>query len=81
MGGVLPGKDHALFDKLRSHAFACQTLDESTQVIEVAGEPVHAVDNDGVPVAGEPQELGELRSGGVPARPSGSTNYSGRNFC
>ena len=45
----------------------CQALDQGTQVIEVAGEPVHAVHNHGVPVAGEPQQLGQLWPGGVSA--------------
>ena len=43
-------------------------LDERTQVVEVAGEVVHAVHHDGVPVSGEPQELRKFRSGGVPTR-------------
>jgi hypothetical protein len=47
---------------------AGQGLDNPTKVIEVAGEPVHAVHDDCVPVTGEPQQLSQLRSGRVPAR-------------
>jgi hypothetical protein len=36
--------------------------------IEVAGEPVHAVDNHGVTVTDEPQQLCQLWPCGVPAR-------------
>jgi hypothetical protein len=67
-GGVLAGEDQTLFDELHPRTFACEALDESTQVIEVAGEPVHAVHDDGVPVTGEPQQLSKLRPGRVPAR-------------
>ena len=48
--------------------FAGEALDESPQVIQVAGQPVHAVHHDGVPVTGEPQQLCQLWSGRVPAR-------------
>lgn len=41
-------------------------MDESTEVIEVAGEPLHTVHNDGVPVAGGAQQFRELSLGGVP---------------
>ena len=40
---------------------------QGAQVIEVPGEPVHAVHHDSVPVTGETQQFFQLRSGGVPA--------------
>jgi hypothetical protein len=45
-----------------------QPLDEGAQVIEVAGEPVHAVHNQDVPVAGESQQFRELWAARVSAR-------------
>jgi hypothetical protein len=66
-GGVLAGEDQALLDELHPHAFAGQDLDKGTQVIEVPGEPVHAVDHNSVAIPGEPQQLRKLRSGSVPA--------------
>src|SRR4051794_32586073 len=36
------------FDKLDPHPLAGQGLDDPPQVVEVAGQPVHAVDDDGV---------------------------------
>jgi hypothetical protein len=66
MGGVLPGEDQALLDELHPNPFAGQALDQCAQVIQVAGEPVHAVHRDRVTVAGEPQQLRELGPGSVP---------------
>jgi hypothetical protein len=50
-----------------THAFACQALDQGAQV-EVAGEPVPAVHDQGVAVSGEPQQFGELWPGRCPGR-------------
>jgi hypothetical protein len=55
-------------DELQAHAFMREPLDQGTQVIQVAGEPVHAVHDDGVPVTGEEQQLRQFRPGSVPAR-------------
>jgi hypothetical protein len=68
-GGVLLGEDQALFDKLHPHAFACWALKRghiSHRRCEQAG-PCCAQPRS-VPLAGEPQVLGELRFGGVPAK-------------
>lgn len=54
-------------DELHPNAFACQALDEGARVIEVSGEPVHAVHDHGGSVAGEPQQFRELWAGRVPA--------------
>ena len=67
-GGVLTGEEQVLLDELHPHPFTGQPLHQSTQVIKVPCQPVHAVHHDGVPVTGEPQQLRELRSGRVPAR-------------
>lgn len=40
-----------------------EALDQRTQVIEIADEPVHTVHDHGLPFAGEPQELHELGFG------------------
>lgn len=48
-------------------AFACQVLDESRKVIQIACKPVHAVHNYGVTVSGEPQQFRQLRPGSIPA--------------
>ena len=48
-----------LFDELRPHPFAGQTLHQGTQVIQVACQPVHAVDHDGVPVTHEAKQFGQ----------------------
>lgn len=63
--GVLTGEDELFFEELHPHSAPGEALDECAQVIEVAGEPVHAVHDDGVPVADEPEQLGQLRPGGV----------------
>jgi hypothetical protein len=36
------------FDKLDPDAFAGEYLHNPAQVIQVAGEPIHAVDDDGI---------------------------------
>lgn len=66
-GGVLADEDKALLNKLHPDTLAGEALDESTQVIQISGEPVHAVHNHCVPVAGKPQEFSKLRPGRVPA--------------
>jgi hypothetical protein len=47
MGVSSPVKTKFVFDELDPHALACEALDKSTQVIQVPGEPVHAVHNHG----------------------------------
>jgi hypothetical protein len=62
-----PVKTRLSFNELHPHALAGGALDEGTQVIEVAGEPVHAVNDHGDPFAGEPEQFSQLWPGGVPA--------------
>ncbi|MET4590698.1 hypothetical protein ABIA70_002303 [Arthrobacter sp. 754] len=40
---------------------------EGAQIVEVAGQSVHAVHDDCVAVAGKPQQFRELRPCGVPS--------------
>jgi hypothetical protein len=37
-----------LFDELDTHATGCQQLDEVPKVAEIPGEPIHAMNHDGV---------------------------------
>lgn len=53
-GRVLAGGDQALLDELHPHTFAGEALDKGPQVIEVTGEPVHAVNHYSVAIPGEP---------------------------
>jgi hypothetical protein len=43
MGGVLSGENQTFFDELNAHAFRREARDRGAQVVQVAGEPVHAV--------------------------------------
>jgi hypothetical protein len=67
MGGVLSGEKEAFLDELHPHTVTGQALDQGTQVIEVACEPVHAVHQDRTPSRAKPRSSRKLRPGGVPA--------------
>jgi hypothetical protein len=43
-GGILTREGEVFFDKLDPHPLAGQGLDNPAKVVEVAGQPVHAVD-------------------------------------
>jgi hypothetical protein len=53
------------FDKLDPHPLAGQSVHDPAKIIEVAGEAVHAVDEDGVAFARKTQQLLQLRTLGV----------------
>jgi len=65
---VLAGESEALLEKLDLRALAGQGVDDPAQVIEVTGEAVHAVDDDGVAPARKAQHEFQLRTLGVFAR-------------
>jgi hypothetical protein len=67
-GGILPGEDQLFLDEFNPHTLPRQALDQGPQVIEVPGEPVHAVHDQGVPVPEEAQQLLQLRALRVLAR-------------
>jgi hypothetical protein len=67
-GGVLPGEDQLFRDELHSDASTGGAPDQGAQVVQVAGEPIHAVHHHCVPVTCDAQQLGQFRSGRVPAR-------------
>jgi hypothetical protein len=52
-------------DELNGHSFLGEQLDRVPEVIEVAGQSVHAVDDDRVAIAGERQQFLELGTIGV----------------
>lgn len=66
MGGVLARENQQILKEL-TRTPCGESVDKGSQVIEVAGESVHVVHNHRVPVAGEPQQLGQLRPVCVPA--------------
>lgn len=55
-GGVLAGEGQAFFDKLDPDAPTGQACDQLAQIVEVAGEAVEGVDDDGIALAGELQQ-------------------------
>jgi hypothetical protein len=54
--------------RLTSAAARSGVRDQGAQVIQIAGQPVHTVHDDGVPVTGEPHQFRQLRPLRVPAR-------------
>jgi len=48
-------------DELHAHAAGGQDTDDRAQVVEVAGQPVHRVHDEGVAVADEPEQRFQLR--------------------
>src|SRR3954452_16152082 len=67
-GRVLAGEGELFFDERDPHALAGQGVNDPAQVIEVAGQPIHAVDDDGVAPARKAQQELQLRTLGVFAR-------------
>lgn len=62
---IVTGELQALFDELDAHPPFGQRLDDAAQVVEVARQPVHAVDDEGVALAHEPSHRLKLRAAGV----------------
>jgi hypothetical protein len=62
---VVAGEGEAFLDELDPHAFVGEAAHDASQIVEVAGESVHRVDNDAVAVAYERQHLVEFRAEGV----------------
>jgi len=52
---VLAGKGELFFDELDPYAAGGEGPDDGAQVVEVSGEPVHRVHDEGVAVADEPE--------------------------
>lgn len=68
-GESSPVKTRLIFDELRTHPLRVRPWTQSRQVIQIAGEPVHAPHHHhGVPVTSEPQPFHRFGSGGVPHR-------------
>ena len=61
-------KVELFLDELDPHPLVGEGAHYSTQVVEVAGEPVHRVHEDDVTGAEEPQQLVELGPGDVLSR-------------
>ena len=56
------------FDELHAHAFTDQAWITERRSSGLGGEPVHAMDNDGVSVANEAQQFGQIVAGVGPDR-------------
>ncbi len=67
-GRVLASEHQALLQELDAHAALSQLLYQATQVIEVAGQPIHAVHHHCIAFADEAQQRFELGALGVLAR-------------
>ena len=65
---VLAGEGQVLLDELDAHAALGELLHDAAQVVEVAGQPIHAVHHDGVALAHEGEQRVQLRALGVLAR-------------
>nr|AYU67961.1 hypothetical protein D0358_00092 [Escherichia coli] len=65
---VLASEHQALLQELDAHAALSQLLYQATQVIEVAGQPIHAVHHHCIAFADEAQQRFELGALGVLAR-------------
>jgi hypothetical protein len=48
------------FDELDPHAFTRQGLHNAAQVIEIAGEPIHAIDDHGIAASHKAHQLFQL---------------------
>lgn len=57
--------EHALLHEFDSHAAGGELADRAAKILEVAGEVVHGVDDEGVAVAQVAQRFGERRPVGV----------------
>jgi hypothetical protein len=57
MGESSPVKTRLSLTNSTRTPLRVEALDQGTQIVEVACEPVHAVHNHGVPFTGEPQQL------------------------
>ncbi len=62
---VLASEHRALLQELDAHAALSQLLYQATQVIEVAGQPIHAVHHHCIAFADEAQQRFELGALGV----------------
>ena len=59
-GRVFTGEDEVFLAELDANSPASEFPDDRAQVIKVAGQRVHAVNEHGVTVAGEPQQFFQL---------------------
>lgn len=61
VGGVQPGLPHQRdhFNRLDAHSTFGQVSNHSPQVVHVAGQSIHRVNDHGVSLADEPQHLRE----------------------
>ena len=66
-GGVLAGERHVLADELHRDPGLGELAHQRPQVVEVAGQPVHRVDHDGVALADVAAQV--LQGGAVAGRP------------
>jgi hypothetical protein len=73
---MLAAEAQLLGDELDSHAPFGQLADQATQVVEVAGQAVHRVDDDNVTSADEREHHPQLGSGGALARKVSVNNVS-----
>lgn len=65
---VLTGEGELLLDELDPHSPPVQLLDDASKVIQVASEPVYAVDDDSVTLTGELHEALQRREVRIMAR-------------
>ena len=66
--GVLPREGQAFLLKLDPDTSLGEALDQLAQVIQIAGQPIHAVDDDGIAFAGESEQSLKLGAVDVLAR-------------
>jgi len=59
--GVIAGEGELLLHELHLHAAGGERADGGTEVVQVAGQPVHRVDHHGVAVADEGEHRRQLR--------------------
>lgn len=62
---VLAGEDQPFLHELHPHSVPGEGLDQAAQIIQVPGEPVHAVDHHGVPLPGKGEEPLQFRTLGI----------------
>src|SRR5262249_3882417 len=64
-GRILSREGETFLDKLDAYAAPCQLLHNLSQVVQVTGQPIHAMDDDRIAIAGKSQKRLQLGSLGV----------------